>query len=90
MVFGIIPEYRSASLRNKRSASPESPGATVLFEWQFSRLPNGRTRLRQHIVLKGENAAEYLAEMQQAFTSNIAEGMRKVASAIDQANAIRC
>ena len=25
MVFGIIPECRSASLRNKRSASPESP-----------------------------------------------------------------
>jgi hypothetical protein len=25
MVFGIIPESRSASLRNKRSASPESP-----------------------------------------------------------------
>jgi len=25
MVFGIIPECRSASLRKKRSASPESP-----------------------------------------------------------------
>jgi hypothetical protein len=25
MVFGIIPERRSASLRNERSASPESP-----------------------------------------------------------------
>jgi hypothetical protein len=24
MVFGFIPEYRSASLRNQRSASPES------------------------------------------------------------------
>src|SRR5580704_15255734 len=29
MVFGIIPECRSASLRNKRSASPESPVFTV-------------------------------------------------------------
>ena len=27
MVFGIIPECRSASFRNERSASPESPGA---------------------------------------------------------------
>src|SRR6516162_89178 len=26
MVFGIIPESRSDSFRNKRSASPESPG----------------------------------------------------------------
>jgi hypothetical protein len=25
MVFGIIPECRSASIRNERSASPESP-----------------------------------------------------------------
>jgi hypothetical protein len=25
MVFGIIPECRSASLRKERSASPESP-----------------------------------------------------------------
>jgi hypothetical protein len=25
MVFGIIPEYRSASLRKERSASRESP-----------------------------------------------------------------
>src|SRR5262249_22637365 len=25
MAFGILPECRSASLRNKRSASPESP-----------------------------------------------------------------
>jgi hypothetical protein len=27
MVFESIPEYRSASLRNKRSASPESPSS---------------------------------------------------------------
>ena len=26
MVFGIVPECRSASLRNERSALPESPG----------------------------------------------------------------
>src|SRR5579863_6802680 len=37
MVFGIIPECRSAFLRNKRSASPESPtpdGNAVTFPLQ--------------------------------------------------------
>src|SRR5512135_2706520 len=29
MVFGIIPECRSVSLRNKRSASPESPAVSA-------------------------------------------------------------
>jgi hypothetical protein len=32
MVFGIIPERRSASLRNKRSASPESPRKQLAVE----------------------------------------------------------
>src|SRR5712692_8747914 len=36
------------------------PGASMSFEWQFHGLPDGRTRLRQHIILKGENAAAYL------------------------------
>jgi hypothetical protein len=37
MVFGIIPECRSVSLRNERSASPESPvcGVTTEFAWSF-------------------------------------------------------
>ena len=30
MVFGIIPERRSGSLRNKRSASPESPSSSYM------------------------------------------------------------
>jgi hypothetical protein len=29
MVFGIIPERRSASVRKERSASPESPSVTL-------------------------------------------------------------
>jgi hypothetical protein len=32
MVFGIIPECHSASLRNRRSASPESPTRDVQLE----------------------------------------------------------
>src|SRR5438874_656310 len=43
--------------------------ATMLFEWRFDRLPDGRTRLTQHITLKGENAAAYVEQVQLAFTS---------------------
>jgi len=40
MVFGFIPECRSGSLRNQRSASPESPVVTVSikrvrFRWLY-------------------------------------------------------
>jgi hypothetical protein len=35
MVFGIIPEYRSASFRNQRSASPESPGVSFLGSYTY-------------------------------------------------------
>ena len=44
MVFGIIPEHRSASLRKERSASSESSvhGTTLLFEpgtaWNYSNI----------------------------------------------------
>ncbi|MCU1262219.1 MAG: hypothetical protein JWO80_5104, partial [Bryobacterales bacterium] len=33
MVFGFIPECRSVSLRNMRSASPESPAGLTNFEF---------------------------------------------------------
>jgi Polyketide cyclase / dehydrase and lipid transport len=59
--------------------------ATLSFEWKFKALPDGRTRLTQHIVLKGENASTYLAYVQGAFTSGLAPGMSKIARAIDKA-----
>ncbi|MDQ6734934.1 MAG: SRPBCC family protein [Nitrospirota bacterium] len=61
--------------------------ASMLFEWQFNPLPDGRTQLTQHVVLKGENATAYLAQVQLAFTSNLAPGMNKIAAAIGRAEA---
>jgi Polyketide cyclase / dehydrase and lipid transport len=61
--------------------------ATLSFEWRFKALPGGRTRLTQQVALKGENASAYLADIQGAFTSGLAPGMRRIAMAIDKAYA---
>jgi hypothetical protein len=61
--------------------------AAMSFEWRFDGIADGRTRLTQHIVLKGENATAYVAEMQSAFASNLAAGMNKIAAAIEMAEA---
>jgi hypothetical protein len=60
-------------------------GATMSFEWRFSELPDDRTRLTQHISLKGENASAFVADVQLAFTSSLAPGMNRIAMAIDRA-----
>jgi hypothetical protein len=60
--------------------------AVMTFEWRFDRLASG-TRLTQRIVLKGENAAAYVSQAAAAFGSNLAAGMTKIVSAIEQAEA---
>jgi hypothetical protein len=61
--------------------------ATMSFEWTFTALPGGRTRLTQQIVLKGENASAYLTDVQGAFASGLAPGMSRIGKAIDKAYA---
>jgi hypothetical protein len=61
--------------------------ATLSFSWRFKGIPEGRTCLTQHITLAGENAAAYVAEVQQAFASNLAPGMNRVAAMLDRAYA---
>jgi hypothetical protein len=60
-------------------------GAAMSFEWRFEGLADGGTRLTQHIVLRGENAAAYVAQTQSAFTSSLAAGMNKIAAAMERA-----
>jgi Polyketide cyclase / dehydrase and lipid transport len=62
-------------------------GASMSSQWLFEELPDGRTLLTQHIVLKGENASAYVADIRQGFEPNLAPGMKKIATAIDQAYA---
>jgi hypothetical protein len=61
--------------------------AAMLFEWRFDGLADGGTRLTQHIVLSGENAAAYVAQVQSAFTSSLAAGMERIAAAMERAEA---
>jgi hypothetical protein len=59
--------------------------AVVSFAWTFKALAGARTRLTQHIVLKGENSAAYVAQVQSAFTVNLAAGMNRIAAAMESA-----
>ena len=61
-------------------------GATLAFEWRFRRIDVG-TRLTQHIVLNGENAAAYVSEVAAAFESSLAAGMRRTVAAIERTEA---
>ncbi len=61
--------------------------AAMSFEWRFEALADGRTRLTQHIVLLGENAAAYVAQVRGAFTSSLPAGMNKIAAAMGRAEA---
>jgi hypothetical protein len=58
--------------------------ALLTFRWRFDAIAGG-TRLTQHIMLSGENAPAYAAQVAAAFASNLAAGMTKIAAAIERA-----
>jgi hypothetical protein len=60
-------------------------GATLSFEWQFVGIADGRARLTQRIVLKGEKADLYLSQVRDAFSANLPDGMNKLATAMAHA-----
>jgi hypothetical protein len=80
--------WQLANVTPRESYTIEFPldRAILSFKWMFHPL-SGRTRLTQHVRLSGENAAEYLATVQQTFSSNLAPGMERIADAIDRAYA---
>jgi hypothetical protein len=61
--------------------------AAMSFEWRFEGRADGGTRFTQHIILSGENAPEYVAQVQAAFSSNLAAGMHRIAAAVERAAA---
>ena len=69
-----------------KAATIEIPvdGGAVAFEWKFAGLADGRTRLTQRMVLRGEKAAAYL-EHAKIFAANIPGGMKKMAAAVASA-----
>jgi hypothetical protein len=64
-------------------------GATVSFEWRLVGLTDGRTRLTQRVVLKGEKTDMYLSQVKAAFTANLPDGMDKLATAMANADPSR-
>jgi hypothetical protein len=60
-------------------------GAILSCEWRFNVLPEGRTQLTQRLSLTGENASMYVNDIREAFSSNLAPGMQRIAKAIDSA-----
>jgi hypothetical protein len=61
--------------------------ASLSSVWSFEALPAGGTRLTQRMVLRGENAGAFVADVQLAFTPNIAPGMARIAAAMERAAA---
>ena len=59
--------------------------AVLSFEWRFDALTDQRTRLTQRVVLEGENAATFRSQVESTFSSNLPDGMKKLARAIADA-----
>jgi len=59
--------------------------ATLSFEWVFEVVPGDRTRLTQRLVLWGANAAAYVTQVQAGFGPTVADGMKRIADALEKA-----
>jgi hypothetical protein len=60
-------------------------GVSVLFKWRVDGLDDGRTRLTQRIMLAGEKADAFLDQAKAAFSTSPADGMRRLAAAMAEA-----
>ncbi len=81
-------EWRLREVVDGKSYVLEMPldGAALAFEWRFDECLRG-ARLRQHIVLTGEKAGDYVEPISAAFANNLAAGMIKVAEAMEKSAA---
>jgi hypothetical protein len=58
-------------------------GAAMCFSWRFESVGVGRTRITQHVSLRGEKAENYLG-FAKTFEANLPAGMTKLAAAIEK------
>jgi uncharacterized protein YndB with AHSA1/START domain len=56
--------------------------AVVRITWTYEEVPDGRTRLSQHMVLEGPGAQAYVPVMEQHFAPNLGKGMERLAEEI--------
>ena len=76
-----------------REARPQSffvlemqlEGAVLSFEWRFDALSKHRTKMKQRIVLAGENAQTYAKQVEAGFGPGLADGMKRIASEMSAA-----
>ena len=60
-------------------------GAAMSFEWLFDAVSNHRTRITQRILLWGDNATAYVNQVQAGFGATLADGMKRIADALERA-----
>jgi len=74
--------WRIARVQSGESFVLEMPldRATLTFEWRFAALSEGRTKLTQHIILSGDNAQAFAAQVEAGFGPTLADGMKKIAA----------
>jgi hypothetical protein len=79
-------EWFVREAKPRTAATIEIPvdGAAMAFEWRFESVRDGLTLLAQRIVLRGENARNYLAYAK-TLEENLPHAMNKMASAIELA-----
>jgi hypothetical protein len=54
--------------------------AVLAFEWSFCGVSENRTKLTQRIVLSGDNAAAFAAQVEAGFGPNLQPGMKRLAA----------
>jgi hypothetical protein len=67
----------------------ELNGAVVRFTWTYEELPDGRTRMSQHMVLEGPGAEAYVPFMEEHFVVNLPKGMERLAEEVAKQDAGR-
>jgi hypothetical protein len=85
---GMEPlHWRIAEVKPGESFVMEMPldGAMLAFAWRFEELPGERTGMTQHIVLSGENACVYTAQVEAGFGANLESGMKRIAAEMEAA-----
>jgi hypothetical protein len=60
-------------------------GAAMSFEWSFDAVSDHRTRITQRILLWGDNAEAYVEQVRAGFGSTLADGMKRIADALERA-----
>jgi len=59
--------------------------AVLGFEWRFQALSERTTRITQKITLSGDNASAYRTQVENAFSKNLADGMKRIAAELTAA-----